>query len=115
MPAQFGQATQLVGGTLQLKLPERVVFWYIQNQSPYPMKVTFLGSEWGSMGAIILNPGLDIGFGGGYMDSIGFPYFSTEGVQLDSSNATAQFGSGASPNTPNNVFSYPGTGPQQFG
>ena len=115
MPAQFGQAEVLIAGSLQLTLPEKCIFWYIQNQSTRPLKVQFLGTEWGSFSSIILNPALGNGYGGGYMDSIGFPYFSTEGVELTSLDPTAAFGSGASPKTPLNVFPYPGVGPFNFG
>lgn len=115
MPAQIGQVSVLVGGTLDLELPEKCLFWFLQNQSTRPLKVTFLGSDWGYYTDIILCAAGRAGAPGGVLDSLAFPYFSRRGFRLTSPDLTAPFGSGASPIAPLNVFPYPGSGPTGFG
>lgn len=115
MTVQIGQAIALVGGTLDIALPEKCLYWFIQNQSLSPLKVSFLGTDWGHMTDLILCPAARAGYPGGKLDSLGFPYFSTLGFRLTSADATAPFGSGASPNPPVNFYPYPGFGPQNFG
>lgn len=112
---QFGVTAALVAGQMTLRLPQQCIFWFVQNQSVLPLKVTFISPDWGRMSSIVLRGAAYEGAPGGYLDSIGFPYFSPEGVELESEDLTAAFGSGASGRTPVNVFPYPGTGPSSFG
>lgn len=104
----IGTRTALVGGTLTLALPAQINFWYIQNQDVSPLKVTFLGARKATFSSIVLNSAAQAGEAGGYIDSVGFPYFDTLGLLLTSAIATAQFGSGASGVQPVNNFPYPG-------
>ncbi len=103
----FGAATNLVGGTITLALPENSQYWYIQNQDTSPLKITFSDP---SFGPAVLNPcaisGATTGWAGDWIDSISYPFFgvSVTITSLGGSPATAQFGSGASLKYPTVVF-----------
>ena len=107
MAARFGTVTALVGGTMELEMPTKVNFWFIQNQSSSHIKVTFEeGTTYGEFSSIVLTPASVNGGAGGYIDNLGFPFYGK--VTLTSDDPTAQFGSGAGSWTPNNNFPYPG-------
>jgi hypothetical protein len=107
MAAQIGTVRNLVGGTMVLEMPRKVNYWFIQNQSNSHLKVDFeSGTTYGEFTSIVLTPANVQGGAGGFLDSIGFPFFGN--VTLTSVDPTAQFGSGASGWTPNNIFVYPG-------
>ncbi len=92
--ANIGTAVNLVAGTITLTNISRCLFWYIQNQDTQPLKVAFqTATADTNFGPIILNAAAVTGAGGGYLDSIKFPYFGD--LTLTSTIATAQFGSGA--------------------
>lgn len=113
--ANFGSRTSLPGASLQLLLPVRCRFWFVQNQSTSPLKATFLGQNWGVMSSIVLAAAAYDGAPGGYLDSIGFPYFDEQGVLLSSTDLNAPFGSGASPYGPPTNFIESADGPGTFG
>lgn len=105
--AEFGQETQLAGGTLTLEQPIKVNFWYIQNQDTAPLTLTFEeGTPFGSFSKLVLTEAAASGGAGGYVDSVAFPFFGN--ITLTSSIATAKFGSGATRNVPTNIYPYPG-------
>lgn len=110
----FGTASVLVAGQLQLALPPKCSWWFIQNQSTSPLKVTFISQDWGNMTSIVLNPAPETGAAGGYLDSLGMAYFGEQGVLLTSPDPVAAFGSGASPNKPPTGFFEAADGPTSF-
>lgn len=112
--SQFGTTSQLVAGTLQLTLPTKCRWWYVQNQSTQPLTVSFISGDWGFMSSIILAPAAFDGAPGGYLDSLGVPYFAPEGVLLSSADPIGAFGSGASPYAPPTAFIEAATGPGSF-
>lgn len=104
--AAIGTTSNLVAGVMLLKMPVKVNFWFVQNQSAAPLVVTFLqGSSFGYATSLILTAALADGSPGGYLDSIGFPYF--DDIVLTSVEPTAQFGSGAFVRPPVNNYPYP--------
>lgn len=111
---QLGSQGNLPGGPQICRLMAKVGFWFIQNQSSSPLKVTFLGERGqGSDGytifsSILLDAAPEAGNAGGYLDSVAFPYFDTEGFLLDSTDIGAAYGSGQTNNLPVNDYPYPG-------
>lgn len=113
--SNFGAATVLVNGQIQLKLPPKCSWWYLQNQSTSPLQIQFISQDWGVMSTLILAAAAYPGAPGGYLDSLGFPYFGEQGVVLTSTDASAPFGSGSSPDKPPTNFVENATGPTSFG
>lgn len=104
---QIGTVSALVGGSMELTMPTKVGFWYIQNQSVEPLKLTFeADSEFGRFSSIILAPAVAAGGPGGYIDSVAFPFFGK--IVATSVDLTAPFGSGAGARLPVNNIPWPG-------
>ena len=106
--SEIGTITQLTAGAAILTLPDKSPFWFIQNQDIAPLVVNFRGARTGVFSRIVLVAADTRGGPGGYVDSVAFPYFDTEGFLLNSSIIDAQFGSGFSRATPVNDYPYPG-------
>lgn len=108
----LGSVLNLTNGLGVFTLRGGTNFWFIQNQDIVPLFISFIDTTGKSLfSTLSLAPATARGAPGGYLDSIGFPYFQQQGFTLTSSILAAQFGSGQSLNLPNNSYPYPGSQP----
>lgn len=105
----LGTVALLANNTGTFSLQPKTNFWFIQNQDVAPLKIQFLGPRSGLFSSLVLASAINAGGPGGYIDSIGFPYFDPLGFTLSSIVAAALFGSGQSLNQPVNAYGYPGS------